>query len=76
MVSKSRCSLPQRVLVMATEKSENQVFWDFGEANSGVEPVKTGGVRHPYRKTGGRIGAYHQRISEPGDHGNGLEYYS
>ena len=37
----SRCSVAQRVLVMATEKSENQVFWDFGEANSGFEPEKT-----------------------------------
>jgi len=36
----SRCSVAQRVLVMATEKSENQVFWDFGEANLGVEPPK------------------------------------
>jgi len=31
---------------MATEKSENQVFWDLGEANSGFEPVKRRGVSY------------------------------
>jgi len=62
--------------MMATEKSENQVFWDFGEANSGFEPVKIGGMRHAHHKTGGRGVTYRQRKSGPGDHGSGPGRYS
>lgn len=41
---------------MATDKSENQVFWDFGEANWGFEPLERQGVRRAYHKTKGREG--------------------